>query len=151
MVSWVASEEAGFATGAANFWSLLGVCLVVGLLAAIANSIPILGVIENMSAFTDHHGDTHALFGSGGGQQLADDAEQLAKIDEMIRAVNTAFPLLDPTLLGMVADGTLPPPPAPSPAGPFAIGELDELNPEEDSPASAATSMGSDDREPEEL
>lgn len=84
-------------------------------------------------------------------QQLADDAEQLAKIDEMIRAVNTAFPLLDPTLLGMVADGTLPPPPAPPPAGPFAIGELDELNPEEDSPASAATSMGSDDREPEEL
>jgi segregation and condensation protein B len=84
-------------------------------------------------------------------QQLADDAEQLAKIDEMIRAVNTAFPLLDPTLLGMVADGTLPPPPAPSPAGPFAVGELDELNPEEDSPASAATSMGSDDREPEEL
>lgn len=84
-------------------------------------------------------------------QQLADDAEQLAKIDEMIRAVNTAFPLLDPTLLGMVADGTLPPPPAPPPTGPFAAGELDELNPEEDSPASAATSMGSDDREPEEL
>jgi len=84
-------------------------------------------------------------------QQLADDAEQLAKIDEMIRAVNTAFPLLDPTLLGMVADGTLPPPPAPPPAGPFGAGELDELNPEEDSPASAATSMGSDDREPEEL
>lgn len=83
-------------------------------------------------------------------QQLADDAEQLAKIDEMIRAVNTAFPLLDPTLLGMIADGTLPPP-APPPAGPFATGELDELNPEEDSPASAATSMGSDDREPEEL
>ncbi len=84
-------------------------------------------------------------------QQLADDAEQLAKIDEMIRAVNTAFPLLDPTLLGMVADGTLPPPPASPPTGPFAAGELDELNPEEDSPASAATSMGSDDREPEEL
>jgi ATP-binding protein involved in chromosome partitioning len=34
----------------------------------------VAGVIENMSAFTDHHGDTHALFGSGGGQQLADDA-----------------------------------------------------------------------------
>jgi ATP-binding protein involved in chromosome partitioning len=34
----------------------------------------VAGVIENMSAFTDHHGDTHALFGVGGGQQLADDA-----------------------------------------------------------------------------
>ena len=34
----------------------------------------VAGVIENMSAFTDHHGDTHALFGSGGGQTLADDA-----------------------------------------------------------------------------
>lgn len=33
-------------------------------------------------------------------QQLADDAENLAKIDEMIRAVNTAFPLLDPALFG---------------------------------------------------
>lgn len=34
----------------------------------------VAGVIENMSAFTDHHGDTHALFGEGGGQTLADDA-----------------------------------------------------------------------------
>jgi ATP-binding protein involved in chromosome partitioning len=34
----------------------------------------VAGVIENMSAFTDHHGDTHALFGVGGGQTLADDA-----------------------------------------------------------------------------
>ena len=34
----------------------------------------VAGVIENMSAFTDNHGETHALFGSGGGQTLADDA-----------------------------------------------------------------------------
>jgi ATP-binding protein involved in chromosome partitioning len=34
----------------------------------------VAGVIENMSAFTDPHGETHALFGSGGGQALADDA-----------------------------------------------------------------------------
>ena len=37
-------------------------------------------------------------------QQLADDAENLAKIDEMIRAVNTAFPLLDPQLFGAPLD-----------------------------------------------
>ncbi|MEI8238149.1 MAG: P-loop NTPase [Actinomycetota bacterium] len=30
------------------------------------------GVIENMSAFTCDHGDTYALFGTGGGQALAD-------------------------------------------------------------------------------
>lgn len=34
----------------------------------------VAGVIENMSAFTDNHGEVHALFGSGGGQTLADDA-----------------------------------------------------------------------------
>jgi ATP-binding protein involved in chromosome partitioning len=32
----------------------------------------VVGVVENMSAFTDHHGDTHALFGTGGGRALAD-------------------------------------------------------------------------------
>ena len=37
--------KAGFATGAANFWSLLGTCLVVGLLAGFAGSIPIIGII----------------------------------------------------------------------------------------------------------
>src|ERR1700709_279554 len=31
------------------------------------------GVSENMSSFTDHHGDVHELFGSGGGQALADE------------------------------------------------------------------------------
>jgi len=33
----------------------------------------VAGVIENMSAFTCDHGDTYALFGSGGGQALADE------------------------------------------------------------------------------
>jgi ATP-binding protein involved in chromosome partitioning len=32
----------------------------------------IAGVIENMSAFTCDHGETYPLFGSGGGQELAD-------------------------------------------------------------------------------
>lgn len=34
----------------------------------------VAGVIENMSAFECAHGETYALFGEGGGQQLADDA-----------------------------------------------------------------------------
>ncbi len=34
----------------------------------------VAGVIENMSAFTADDGTTYALFGSGGGQTLADDA-----------------------------------------------------------------------------
>jgi len=34
----------------------------------------VAGVIENMSAFTCDHGESYALFGSGGGQTLADDA-----------------------------------------------------------------------------
>jgi ATP-binding protein involved in chromosome partitioning len=33
----------------------------------------VAGVIENMSAFTCEHGERYALFGSGGGQRLADD------------------------------------------------------------------------------
>jgi ATP-binding protein involved in chromosome partitioning len=33
----------------------------------------VVGVIENMSAFTCDHGDSYALFGSGGGQALADE------------------------------------------------------------------------------
>ena len=35
--------------------------------------LPVVGVIENMSAFTCDHGETYALFGAGGGQALADD------------------------------------------------------------------------------
>lgn len=34
----------------------------------------VAGVIENMSAFTCDHGETYALFGTGGGQNLADTA-----------------------------------------------------------------------------
>jgi ATP-binding protein involved in chromosome partitioning len=34
--------------------------------------LKVVGVIENMTAFTDHHGDVHELFGSGGGAALAD-------------------------------------------------------------------------------
>jgi ATP-binding protein involved in chromosome partitioning len=34
----------------------------------------VAGVIENMSAFRCDHGETYALFGEGGGQQLATDA-----------------------------------------------------------------------------
>ncbi len=34
----------------------------------------VAGVIENMSAFTCEHGTTYALFGEGGGEQLAHDA-----------------------------------------------------------------------------
>lgn len=35
--------------------------------------LPVVGVIENMSAFICDHGETYALFGSGGGRALADD------------------------------------------------------------------------------
>ncbi len=34
--------------------------------------VPLLGVIENMSGFTDPSGQTHAIFGEGGGQALAE-------------------------------------------------------------------------------
>ena len=37
------------------------------------NYLRIVGVIENMSSFVAPDGSQHALFGSGGGQQLADD------------------------------------------------------------------------------
>ena len=33
----------------------------------------VCGVVENMSAFTCEHGESYALFGSGGGQALADE------------------------------------------------------------------------------
>ena len=35
--------------------------------------IRVAGVIENMSAFTCGHGETYEIFGSGGGQRLADE------------------------------------------------------------------------------
>ncbi len=37
--------------------------------------LPVVGVIENMSAFTCDHGETYPLFGSGGGQSLSDDID----------------------------------------------------------------------------
>lgn len=33
--------------------------------------LPVIGVVENMSAFVCDHGDTYALFGEGGGEALA--------------------------------------------------------------------------------
>ena len=38
------------------------------------NFLRVAGVIENMTAFTCDHGESYALFGTGGGQTLADDA-----------------------------------------------------------------------------
>jgi ATP-binding protein involved in chromosome partitioning len=38
-------------------------------------NLGVVGVIENMSWFTCEHGDRYALFGEGGGQELADDLE----------------------------------------------------------------------------
>lgn len=37
--------------------------------------LPVVGVIENMSSFTCDHGETYALFGSGGGAALASDID----------------------------------------------------------------------------
>lgn len=38
------------------------------------NYLRVSGVVENMSAFTCDHGESYDLFGSGGGQDLADEA-----------------------------------------------------------------------------
>jgi ATP-binding protein involved in chromosome partitioning len=38
-------------------------------------NVPVLGVVENMTHFVDSAGVTHQLFGSGGGQRIADFAE----------------------------------------------------------------------------
>jgi ATP-binding protein involved in chromosome partitioning len=35
--------------------------------------MPVVGVVENMAGFTCEHGDTYALFGEGGGAELAED------------------------------------------------------------------------------
>ena len=37
--------------------------------------LPVVGVIENMSAFVCDHGESYALFGSGGGEALAAEIE----------------------------------------------------------------------------
>jgi ATP-binding protein involved in chromosome partitioning len=38
-------------------------------------SVPVLGVVENMSYFVDSAGVRHDLFGVGGGQKVADEAK----------------------------------------------------------------------------
>jgi ATP-binding protein involved in chromosome partitioning len=52
--------------------------------------MPIVGVIENMSAFDCGHGTVHHLFGEGGGQELADGLSipLLSRIPFDIRVVN---------------------------------------------------------------
>jgi len=37
--------------------------------------LPVIGVVENMSAFVCDHGESYALFGSGGGAELSDDID----------------------------------------------------------------------------
>jgi ATP-binding protein involved in chromosome partitioning len=44
--------------------------------------VPILGVIENMSYFTDPAGNRHAIFGSGGGRRMAE-AESVPFLGEI--------------------------------------------------------------------
>jgi hypothetical protein len=41
--------RAGFATGAANFFPLLGVCFVIALISGLVNSIPILGLVATFT------------------------------------------------------------------------------------------------------
>jgi ATP-binding protein involved in chromosome partitioning len=59
-------------------------------------NIPILGVVENMSYFVDPSGQRHAIFGTGGGQKIADFAEA---------PLLTQVPL-DPTVRQWGDDGT---------------------------------------------
>jgi ATP-binding protein involved in chromosome partitioning len=37
--------------------------------------VRVVGVVENMTAFTCEHGERYALFGAGGGQALADEID----------------------------------------------------------------------------
>jgi ATP-binding protein involved in chromosome partitioning len=68
----------------------------------------VCGVIENMSSFTDAHGDTYELFGSGGGQALADEigVELLGQVP-LEPAVSAAGDAGEPVVLrgtGLAAD-----------------------------------------------
>src|SRR5688500_17202480 len=59
--------------------------------------LPVVGVIENMSAFTCDHGETYALFGTGGGAALAESsgAPLLAQIPleaDVVRGGDTGEP-----------------------------------------------------------
>jgi segregation and condensation protein B len=93
-------------------------------------------------------------------QQLADDAEQLAKIDEMIRAVNTAFPLLDPSVAATLPDLIAPTLDEKARAAALAVAAEDEDDDEGGAGAKGVDprdndrggpSRDDDDREPEEL
>jgi ATP-binding protein involved in chromosome partitioning len=74
----------------------------------------VAGVIENMSSFTCDHGETYALFGSGGGQALADEigAELLGQIP-LEPSVAAGGDSGDPVALRAIAhrivDHTVPP------------------------------------------
>ena len=48
--------------------------------------LKVAGVVENMSAFTCDHGESYALFGSGGGQALADEVKAPAAGRDPARA-----------------------------------------------------------------
>ena len=62
--------------------------------------LKVLGVIENMSAFECDHGETYALFGAGGGRELAEsiDAPLLGEIP-LEPAVASAGDSGDPVVL----------------------------------------------------
>jgi ATP-binding protein involved in chromosome partitioning len=68
--------------------ALADVRKAVNMLAQV--KVPVLGVIENMSGFVDPQGQRHDIFGSGGGQTIADmcSAPLLAQIpiDMQLRA-----------------------------------------------------------------
>ena len=61
----------------------------------------VVGVVENMSSFTCDHGETYALFGSGGGRTLADDigAPLLGQIP-LVPGVSTGGDVGRPAVLG---------------------------------------------------
>jgi ATP-binding protein involved in chromosome partitioning len=61
----------------------------------------VAGVIENMSSFTCEHGEEHALFGTGGGEALANDAgiPLLGKVP-LEPAVSAGGDVGEPVVLG---------------------------------------------------
>jgi ATP-binding protein involved in chromosome partitioning len=72
-------------------------------------NVPLLGVVENMSWFTDPAGLRHALFGEGGGQQTADSLGtsllgQVPLIPEVRAAGDVGAPLVASEPLGEAAN-----------------------------------------------
>ncbi len=72
-------------------------------------NVPLLGVVENMSWFTDPAGLRHALFGEGGGQQTADSLGtallgQVPLIPEVRAAGDAGAPLVASEPLGEAAN-----------------------------------------------